>query len=202
MGRSARVVRKIVAVTAFCVVLLARVVSPEAALSQTFGTPQTVSIAIQIGPIVEVSFPEGTTFSLEVASGGGALNTGIDHRRGAVPIAVPVEIPFEVRGNAHAVVSAMPGRGDLTPASDLVGVAKMRSDGSSVSDTAALRYRTVVEFPTGTHRGKIDTGRAMMRANVADSPMRGVVHVIPFGYEDTAIGHYTGSVEMAVYAEK
>jgi hypothetical protein len=191
--------RRLAAAMVFAVVLSSRMMGPEAALSQTFGEPQTVTIAIQIGPIVEVSFPEGTTFSLEVphrdSMAGGAL------RGTPAPTVTPVQIPFEVRGNAHAVVSAMPRGVDAASARDGVGVARLQKNGASILDAGELGYQTIVEFPAGTRRGETATGSAAMRANVARSPVSGVVHIVPINKNGAINGTYVGAVEMAAYAE-
>ena len=162
----------------------------------------TVRIAIRIGPIVEVSFPEGTNFSLEVVDAGRPRFGEAGGGRSRRALVAPATIPFEVRGNAHAVVSAMPGEVSRAfDAANPTGIARLPNEGAQTPGDSRMEYRTIVEFPD-EDRGNVTTHGNTKRANVASGPMRGVVHVIPRSLRAVPSGRYSGAVQMAVYAEE
>lgn len=202
MGSFRKTISGVVSAAVFGVSALAVSAVPTVAVAQTMSAAATVRIAIRIGPIVEVSFPEGTDFSLEVVNNGRPQFGEARAGRSRPTLLAPAKVPFEVRGNAKAVVSAMPGEvGRAFDVANPTGIARLSDERAQTPGDDGIEYRTFVQFPD-QHRDNISTHGDTIRANVAAGPLRGVIHVIPTNISKASVGQYSGAVQMAVYAEE
>jgi len=202
MGFCSKTVSGVISAAIFGASTLAATAVPTVAAAQIMSAAATVRIAIQIGPIVEVSFPEGTDFSIEVVENSGPQFGGSGAGLSRPTLLAPATIPFEVRGNAHAVVSAIPGEvSKAFDAANPTGIARLSNQSAHTSGNGGIEYRTFVEFPD-EYRDNISTHGSTVKANVATGPLRGVVHVIPLDVSKAPVGRYSGAIQMVVYAEE
>lgn len=181
---------------------------PSAVLAGAQNDRVTVSIAIKVGPIAEVSFPEGTDFVLRVPEAGATVaHSGPSGTRDA-PVAAPVEIPFTVRGNAKAIVHAEASEKIPYRNGTHVGVARMLTNSERI-----LTYRLDLRFPKSNNilnqghideysRDNIDTSSRYAQLDVAPGPFNGIVSVIPTHPKVArpTNGTYSGSVNLTITA--
>jgi len=164
----------------------------------------TVSIAIEIGPIVQLDLDSGAGFQIYIPTASETRGRPFDF--GAPPHVSLAEVPFTVRGNTPVTVSARPE--PLQDGDGQVGRA-IAVDGSG----RTVRYRLVLEFPLGTPakplqglgaRGQNATGNATRSADASTGPLSGIVHIVPevirgeIASSRVHSGWYSGSVRVIV----
>ena len=197
---------------------LAVSVTAQAAQAQSSRTMQptdraVVTIGITVGPIAEIVFPEGQAFELRVPE---ALPDGDfqaaqqrhppDESSMEVPMA---EIPFIVRGNATAVVEALPG--ETTWANEReFGVARAASPygaGSLLAYSMELVFGNrpsdaYLESVSAMSSGRFATSGVVSMTNVAQSPEHGSLRIVgDRAVLGTGSGRFHGEIIVAVSAE-
>ena len=206
----------------------AMVVALLAPLSQrTFAASDTasVTISIQIGPIAEIDFPQGTGFELYIPSREEGLAGRGPFPRGEEPHVDTAQIPFTVIGNAWVTVEAAPGAVLEPPPGGPVGRAfgdapvgkAFPDDPDGPNQGVELPYRLWIEFPEGSSArspaglgnpsGRNPTEHSISRANVASGPVSGIVHVVPgviwgeiASQHFDNPGRYRGEVQVTITA--
>ena len=124
----------------------------------------SVTIAITVGPIAEISFPQGTTVELRPAAESEALPAAPAVMSPDAGFTHLAELPFVVRGNAHAVVEAH-------------GV---RSTAGRKDPTAdAGRYAMAITFDHASGRTASIGGSLALSDGFATPPVSARVHVAP-----------------------
>lgn len=107
-----------------------------------------VTVSIRVDPIAEISFPQGTGFAIRVPPPACPPSFSFHHRACSEwwqhwwPPIAPVRIPFVVKGNALATVSALPG--------SYVRIRSGRYLGAAVNSGEQLGYHVIVQFPLPT----------------------------------------------------
>jgi hypothetical protein len=187
-------------------------VSFSAAQTEVSGS---FSIQVTVPAVADIAFPEGSAFYIEVPEP--ASPEGATIR--------PVRIPFTVRGNAQAAVSALPGAFLQIAEGHWLGAA-LGPDGG----TGRLGYDVVVQFPVpspddaglpghggfGTWPdrdnlaslpGTDGAGTPPLAADMSaqDFEAYGTIHIVARRFwthdgSDAAAGNYAGAVEVTVVA--
>ena len=166
----------------------------SAAFGDDTGNGVSVEIGIAVGAIVEIEFPEGTAFDLQVSEI--EAETTIYRGPGA-------EIPCVVRTN-------VPTRLTLTPASvivldDLGAFGVAHADGATQSDRSNwIAYRTVIRA-AARHRDlgpncNSQTGEdGGLHAEIGAGRVRGVIEIAPVRLDPNATpGRYSGALSIVV----
>lgn len=196
------------------------------------GPRATVSVGIQVEPVATITLPAGSEFTLQVAPAGPPPGRA-DKTQGAAMaqsatdgvVIHPLWLPFIIKGNAHATVTAAPR--------EFVRVAGGRHLGKARLGTrpATLGYDVVVHFPVARGRRAPFTQRRTygffgipgfqaslpLSAPRATPPLTvampslgqealGIVHLLSGAYWTTdgrraSAGVYRGSVEITVTAD-
>ena len=183
----------------------------------------TVGVQIQIGPIAQLDFPEGTGFELYIPSREEGLAGSGPFPRGEEPHVDTAQIPFTVIGNAWVTVEAAPGAVLEPPPGGPVGrafgdapVGKAFPDDPD-NQGVELPYRLWIEFPEGSSAhspaglgnpsGRNPTEHSISSANVARGPVSGIVHVVPgviwgeiASQHFDNPGRYRGEVQVTITA--
>lgn len=159
--------------------------------------PIRAGVGIRVGPIAQIDFPQGTGFLLDIPSRAEGLAGRGPFASGQAPHVDTVTIPFTVAGNAWVIVSVEPGSVQGARSGGPVGRAFIDSlvgralpdDPSGPNQGVELPYRLWVEFPAttsarppaglGNPSGGNPAPHNESRANVADGPVNGIVHVVP-----------------------
>lgn len=177
--------------------------------------PVTVNIGIVVGPIADISFPEGNAFQINVPEEASAHGAPIE----------PVRIPFTVYGNASATVFARPDMFVKVAEGSYRGQATL-AQGSGEE----LGYDVVVQFPVptqnysglphqrshgGRHRPQgvaslpytrgAATPSVTTNVGSRNSVAHGTIHIVARhdwtrDGRNAAPGDYTGAVEVTVLA--
>jgi len=185
----------------------------------------SITVAIQITPIVQIEFPQGSEFQLYIPSREEGRGGGGHFTRGPAPHLDTAQIPFIVTGNARVTVSAEPGEVFAWPHRSPVGQAfddvllgkAIIVDPANSAEENAIPYTLWIEFPAavsgrspaglGNPSGKNPTKHSSLQASVANGPISGIVHVVPsITWGDVASGRfvnagiYSGEVQVTVTA--
>lgn len=202
-----------IAVTA--VLMNPSIVFASQAISRGNNDLGVVSIAITVGPIAEIRFPEGLSFELRVGeSDVNAAEHGDDIAglETLTPESIfRADVPFLVLGNAYAVVEARPSRVAYSGARE-VGVAAKSS--GPVGREGVLGYTLEIDFEGNSRnrnnsrtqervRAEFATATAISSVDVAQSERMGLLRI----YADATLfesntGIYHGEVIMAISAEQ
>lgn len=189
-------------------------------------TSQTrAAVGIRVGPVAQIDFPQGTGFLLDIPS----RVEGLAGRGPVASVHAPhvdaATIPFTVTGNAWVMVSVEPAAVLASPPGSPVGRAfpdgpvgrALPDDPSGPNQGVELPYRLWIEFPSanaarspaglGNPSGGNPAQHSMSRANVADGPVAGIVHVVPSvtwgeiaSRRFASPGLYRGEVQVTVTA--
>jgi hypothetical protein len=127
------------------VALLAVILNPAGGAVAQPSRRASTTVSIRIDPIAEISFPQGTGFAIFVPPSA-CLPSFNSRKHGCLlwsqywwPPIAPVRIPFVVKGNALATVSARPDT--------FVRISSGRYLGRAVHSGEQLGYHVIVQFP-------------------------------------------------------
>lgn len=174
-------------------------------------TSVTVNISITIGPIAEIRFPEGAVFEL---SGTAHEQTGPGIQPRPAGMAqmptdmLTADVPFIVRGNAHAVIALQSATIEAVHGSN-GRVANVEHLGDTPVEPhlgVMIGFTDPRRRSAGHHvanrSDENPTWPLISRVNVSDGPMEGRFHVIarpkPIAGRSQ---HYRGELVVAVSAE-
>lgn len=159
----------------------------------------TIRISVTIGPVAEVIFPEGTALSFAEVPGGGETDSGTT----SPSQKLSAEIPFVVRGNAHAVIEI----GSLS----LVRISDAPGEGPSGQFPIELLPATEADVGDGRRHfgiliededGIAPLSTTPVRLDVREKPYEGLMRVtIDPRQLGPASRGYMGELQVAVSAE-
>jgi hypothetical protein len=199
--------------------------------SMTMAQPKSseyrLGVALKVDAYAHVEFPKGTSFKIRIPSLNEWLNYRTQNASQALPYLETVQIPFIATGNAWVAISVEPGEIEqrLPAGNDLqerINASRSHSNAERlqhVQPQIALPFKVYIEFPKrlsnrttkglSTYSGENPTQNTSSRADVADGPVSGAIHVIPNiiwgeNARRNAVlpGIYRGNVQVTISASE